>query len=135
MRPGRRRSRTSEAALLTGIGLAAVVAAACFPVAEVEHGPVLCPIRRFTGIPCPGCGLTRSFVYTVHGHFGDAFSAHAFGPVLVALILGACILLPLRAVRHRPPIRMNRVVTHPVGLLFIASWLGYAVVRMIAAAG
>lgn len=120
---------------MAGIGFAAVVAAACIPVDSVEHGPVLCPIRRLTGIPCPGCGLTRSFVYTMHGQFGDAVAAHAFGPLLVALIVVACVLVPVRALRGRPPIRMRRVVTHPVAIAFIVGWLGYAVTRKVVEAG
>ena len=64
---------------------AALAVAAVWPAAHAEDGPVVCPLRLLTGLPCPVCGMTRSFVYTLHGRLGDAFAAHAFGPALVAL--------------------------------------------------
>ena len=65
---------------------AAVALGAAFAISpdHVEDGPVICPFRRLTGLPCPGCGLTRSWVYLAHGRWGDAFAAHPFGLVAVA---------------------------------------------------
>jgi hypothetical protein len=48
--------------------------------------PVVCGFRRFTGWPCPGCGLTRSFVYAAHGQLAASFGAHVLGPVCFALV-------------------------------------------------
>lgn len=42
--------------------------------------PVLCTWRRFTGMSCPGCGLTRSFVFFAHGRLREAFEMNVFGP-------------------------------------------------------
>lgn len=44
--------------------------------------PSICPFWNLTGHPCPGCGLTRSFVCLAHGHFVDAFRWHPLGPLL-----------------------------------------------------
>lgn len=33
-----------------------------------------CPILRFTGIPCPGCGMTRAWIAVLHLDFAAAFS-------------------------------------------------------------
>lgn len=35
-----------------------------------------CPIRKFTGIPCPGCGMTRAHVAMLHLDVGEAFYYH-----------------------------------------------------------
>ena len=43
--------------------------------------PILCTFRRVTGVPCPGCGLTRSFVFLAHGQVLDAFRANLLGPL------------------------------------------------------
>lgn len=43
-----------------------------------------CPLRAFTGIPCPTCYLTRATAASLVGRFGDAVALHAFGPVVAA---------------------------------------------------
>lgn len=65
-------------ALLAGLAVAVAV-----PSADVESGPVLCPFRLLTGLPCPACGLTRSWVYLAHGQVGESFAAHPLGPATV----------------------------------------------------
>ena len=35
--------------------------------------PELCTAKRMFGVPCPGCGLTRSFVSLSHGQFSRAW--------------------------------------------------------------
>lgn len=49
--------------------------------------PATCWFYRFTGLPCAGCGLTRSVVLLVHGRFGSALAMHPFGPIVVAMAL------------------------------------------------
>lgn len=41
-----------------------------------------CPILHFTGIPCPTCGMTRSFLAMKQGDLSLALQFHAFGPWL-----------------------------------------------------
>jgi hypothetical protein len=48
--------------------------------------PIVCGFRRLTGWPCPGCGLTRSFVFAAHGRIGAAFQAHFLGPLLFGVV-------------------------------------------------
>ncbi|MDQ2973922.1 MAG: DUF2752 domain-containing protein [Acidobacteriota bacterium] len=52
-----------------------------------------CPIFRITGIPCPGCGLSRAVTLLLRGDFKGSFRYHAFAPILllsiVAVILAA----------------------------------------------
>ena len=43
-----------------------------------------CLFRWLTGIPCPLCGMTTSVFATVQLHFGEAFAANPWGPILVA---------------------------------------------------
>lgn len=50
--------------------------------------PTVCTIRRLTGVACPGCGLTRSFVYLAHGALLPAFRMNVLGPPLFALVAG-----------------------------------------------
>jgi len=47
-----------------------------------------CPILAATGVPCPGCGLTRATMELIRGDFLQSFQTHAFAPVfLFALTL------------------------------------------------
>ncbi len=64
-----------------------------------------CPLFRSTGIPCPGCGLTRAVMLMMRGEFRKAMHFHAFAPfvviAIVALVLAAVmpksIIKPLLA--------------------------------------
>ncbi|MCF8569522.1 DUF2752 domain-containing protein [Gordonia sp. HY002] len=125
--------RVAESTVLASIGAAAVVAAACIPVSAVEDGPVICPFRHLTGLPCPGCGLTRAFVYTMHGDFSAAVTAHAFGPFVVVLAVVSAVVMGVRRARGSGPFALREAVTHPVVLLGVGVWMAYAIARMIVA--
>ncbi|NJL23650.1 MAG: DUF2752 domain-containing protein [Leptolyngbyaceae cyanobacterium SM1_3_5] len=51
------------------------------------HLPLRCPVLALTGIPCPTCGMTRSFVAIVNGNLSESIRYHAFGWVLFASFL------------------------------------------------
>ncbi|MCE5248292.1 MAG: DUF2752 domain-containing protein [Candidatus Polarisedimenticolia bacterium] len=69
-----------------------VLAAAWLYAPHVHDGPVICPFRLITGLPCPGCGLTRSFCAMAVGDWRDAFADNVFGPPLFALTLATPLL-------------------------------------------
>ena len=37
---------------------------------------LFCPLHRFTGIYCPGCGVTRMFLHMLKWEFKEAFSSN-----------------------------------------------------------
>lgn len=57
-----------------------------------------CPWHELTGIPCPGCGMTRAAVAMLHGHFEQALILHPFAPAAA----GAWLLLATGAVLPAP---------------------------------
>ena len=50
--------------------------------------PSLCLFHNATGLPCPGCGITRSLVCCAHGLFAQGFGFHPLGPVVFAGLAG-----------------------------------------------
>ncbi len=77
----------------------------------VAGGPILCPLRAFTGVPCPFCGMTTSFVATASGDLAGAFTASPLGPPLwVACIAIAIVSAALLARRRRITIGRRLIV-------------------------
>lgn len=50
-------------------------------------GVVLCPFRAVTGLPCPGCGMTRAFCALGHGDLSGAFGYNVLAPFVFAAAL------------------------------------------------
>ena len=53
----------------------------------LNDGPIVCPIRLLTGIPCPACGTTRSVAAISEGRFSDALSLNPLGFIVIASLL------------------------------------------------
>ena len=62
------------------------------------HGPVLCPMRRVTGVWCPTCGMTRAVGWLAHGDLHESLRYHPLAPLL--LIEGA-VVAAILVYRHR----------------------------------
>ncbi|GEC04082.1 membrane protein [Streptomyces spinoverrucosus] len=87
-------SRSTRARRLAApVGVLAAVAAAFAYVGAVDpnepgHYPV-CPLLRFTGLYCPGCGGLRSAHAVVHGDLATAL--HANAPAVAGYLLFAVL--------------------------------------------
>lgn len=55
---------------------------------HLETDQSLCPFKMLTGLPCPGCGITKSMVYFYEGDILKSLSYHILGP----LVIGFCVL-------------------------------------------
>ncbi|MFJ7067217.1 DUF2752 domain-containing protein [Streptomyces sp. NPDC101115] len=100
--------------LLAPLGTLAAVAAAFAYVGTVDpnepgHYPV-CPLLRFTGVYCPGCGGLRSAHAFVHGDLGAALGSNALAVVGYGVFAVVMVLWLVRAVRGLP----MRVAVSPV---------------------
>ena len=76
-------------ATLTGIFAASLLLPLPGSDGSIAHLPSLCPFYNITGLPCPGCGLTRAFVSLGHGQWLESLHWHPLG-WLIALVL-ACL--------------------------------------------
>ncbi len=75
-----------------GIAAFGLLVAALLPRGWVEAGPSFCPFRMTTGLPCPGCGLTRSVVALAHGDLGGSLYFHPLGLLVVLALLAVAVV-------------------------------------------
>lgn len=66
-----------------------------------------CPFFKFTGIPCPSCGLTRSLISLSQGDFKTSWQYHSFGLVLTAI---ATVTIPYILTE----LILNKKMSHPL---------------------
>lgn len=104
------------------------------PIAGLRS-PWVCGFRAATGIPCAGCGLTRSFVCLAHGRLRESLGFHPLGPAVAVLIYGQ---IPYRLWvlrRGRLPRREVRaLLTYPFVLVFalmIFRWVFFVVPQAV----
>jgi hypothetical protein len=95
----------------------------------------LCWFHRMTGLPCAGCGLTRSFCCLSHGKFAQAWAYNPFGYFAYASAL-ALLVWPIIA-RRLPGLnnwilnyKLPRIFLIGIGALFILFGF-YRIIRVI----
>jgi len=93
------RPTTSQTALhwtFLALGFLVVAASFLLEIRDHEHValpgtdvtlPGTCTFRELTGMPCPGCGLTRSFISVVHGRCADAWEYNPAGFLFFAIVV------------------------------------------------
>jgi len=87
-----------------------------------------CPFHTVTGIRCPGCGTTRSFIAMGHGRLAQAWRHNRIGPIIYLLIL---VQIPYRVLRLAWPAFGRRTASDGLTLnalaaaacLLIANWM------------
>lgn len=96
--------------------------------------PILCTVRAISGLPCPGCGLTRSVVAALHGELARAVAAHPIGPLVLAWLLleGARHALWLAVPKRRAAIEVGGRLLDRGGLLLAGVLFATWVVRLVA---
>lgn len=61
-------------------------------------GDYNCTIRRLTGVPCPGCGMTRAALCLLRLDFAGAFRLQP----MIYLLIVYIVLLSLRSIAGKP---------------------------------
>jgi hypothetical protein len=102
---------------------ARVGALAAIAGALLVSGLPLCPFAYFSGVPCPGCGLTRAGLCLLRGDVQGAMALSPLAPIVVpfvGLVVARAFWLYVRGRAELPP----RWVTRGA----LALWAGMIVV-------
>ncbi len=102
----RRTRRQHHLLILVGVVVVLVLAFALEVRSPTQVGirgidgvlPPSCRFRSWTGLDCPTCGLTRSFVSIAHG---DLSAALGFNPVSPLVFAAFLFQIPFRAMQIR----------------------------------
>jgi len=54
---------------------------------HLETDQSFCPLKMISGLPCPGCGVTKSIYFFLTGDFLKSIHYHLFGPLVVIFCL------------------------------------------------
>ena len=91
--------------------------------------PNVCIFLRTTGLPCPGCGLTRSIVAAAHGNLALSFSYHRLGLLIFIYIILQFMfnLFYLVIPKWRIPLSKYVRILHKgiilLAVLFLLNWI------------
>lgn len=84
----------------------------------------ICPMVLLTGLPCPGCGMTRAAVLFLQGHWLAAWQMHPFFYALLVLAAAAAFS---RYVLGRKAVQMKAAAV--VLLVLAVVFYGYRMAR------
>jgi hypothetical protein len=91
----------------------------------------VCPFRFVTGIPCPGCGMTHSFLSIIQGNIQDAACFNPFSFFLIFLL--GISLFPDAYIKKQPPGAVKLLKSFFIIVLcFVVSyWMLFKVFRFL----
>ena len=101
-------------------------------LASTFHVGLPCTFLALTGLPCPGCGLTRSVLALAHGHVADSVRWHPFGPLLAAGLVAALVAAAMPGAVRRPVLRTIAAVESksPLAMVLLILFGIFWVVRL-----
>lgn len=100
-------------------------------------GPTLCWFRGISGLPCPGCGLTRAVIHLARGELTRSFVLHPFGvPVLAWACVAATGPLWPRSLKRRVEawLEDRRQAVDRSYRVLVYSFVGYGALRLLVVA-
>jgi hypothetical protein len=72
-----------------------------FPPEQYSFYPQ-CPIHRFFGVLCPGCGTTRALAALLRGHANEALRLNPLTMLMLPIAFGYAAQCYLRMIMRRP---------------------------------
>jgi Protein of unknown function (DUF2752) len=94
--------------------------------------PNACPFKAFTGLDCPGCGITRAMILAAHGRWLDSYYMHLWGIPLLMFFLWR--IFSAISGRHFPtllPTALQPWKTRFIALSLIVPWIMKSVALLL----
>ena len=101
---------------------------------EIRRGGIVltyaaasCLLRRWSGIPCPGCGLTHALVDLVRGEWRAALSWHPLAPFVALEFAAVWLAVGAWTAGWRPSRESERFAERVIlfnAALFLVVWGG-----------
>ncbi|MCM2316557.1 MAG: DUF2752 domain-containing protein, partial [Thermoanaerobaculia bacterium] len=89
----------------------------------------ICLVRNWTGVPCPGCGVTRAIEAMLRGSYAEAFTLHPLAPFAVTEAVVVWVAWGVSLARFRRGLDERRLALLLLANLvaFVALWIVRAV--------
>src|ERR1051325_10531854 len=107
------------------LAVAVLAAAVALPLPDngrIAGVPAFCPAWNLFGVPCPFCGMTRSFVCLGHGDLGASLAYHPLDPALFAATLVFAVAGFVRG-EWRPSPRITRLLAASFAATVATAWV------------
>ncbi len=105
---------------LAGIGVVCIL----FSIPAESIGGVPCLAHRVTGIPCPGCGMTRACLNLAKGNWATAWHYHPLSFALVGLSIAMAFFpIQLRAAWRSTSVSARRAILALTLLVILGLWV------------
>ncbi len=97
---------------------------------HIESSQSLCPFKLLTGLPCPGCGITKSIIFLYQGDIMKSLTYHIFGPLVILFCVVSVLVLSLELITRREYLNKlfyNSKVAYALGFVLAS----YHITRLV----
>ena len=97
---------------------------------HIETSQSLCPFKLLTGLPCPGCGITKSIIFLYKGDIMKSLTYHIFGPLVILFCVVSVFVLTLEIITRKEYLNKlfyNSKVAYTLGFILAT----YHITRLV----